>query len=213
MNSWKTTLFGLMAIIGGGIVAAFELKPALLTGFPTWLPGLGFIFSTIGSGGIGLAARDNNRTSEQVGAGPNATPGVTRGMVSLLIVMVMLSGFCAGLSLVSGCGMTPQQASYRAAGVTVTTVDAAMTAWGDYVKQFHPPASQEMQVKAAFEKYQAVMLAVIDANTLYVTLAGSGSTNSPPVLDAAAKVAAVQMQASQAYADLLSLLTQFGVKL
>ena len=54
MNSWKTTLFGLIAIIGGGIVAAYELKPAMLASFPDWLPGLGFLLSTIGTGGIGM---------------------------------------------------------------------------------------------------------------------------------------------------------------
>jgi len=209
MNSWKTTLFGLIAIIGGGIVAAYELKPAMLASFPDWLPGLGFLLSTIGTGGIGLAARDNNKTSEQVGAGQPG-PGASRGLVNVLTIACYIgAGLCGGAAL-SGCNTTPQQATYRAAGTTVTTVDAAMTAWGDYVKQFHPAATDELKVKAAFEKYQAAMLVVIDANTLYVTLAGSGSTNSPPALDQSAKVAAAQSQASQAFADLLNLLTQLG---
>jgi hypothetical protein len=142
------------------------------------------------------------RTDTSVGAG-GRLPGV------LLPVLLSVS-LCAGFFLVSGCGTTPQQASYQAAGTTVTTVDAAMTAWGDYVKQYHPPVAQELQVKAAYEKYQASMVLLVDATQIYVTLSGSGSTNAPPAAD---KVTILQQQASQAFADLLALLNQFGVKL
>jgi hypothetical protein len=85
-----------------------------------------------------------------------------------------------------------------------------MTAWGDYVAQFHPPASQEAAVKAAYQKYQATMAALVDAVQIYVTLAGSGSTNAPPALTT---VTTAQQLASQSLADLLAMLTQFGVKL
>jgi hypothetical protein len=213
MTSWKTTLFGLLASLGAGITGAYLLKPDLLAGFPNWLPGLGVLMSSIGTACLGLAARDNNKTSEQVGAGGDV-PGPSRPtattIVPVLVAAVVLSGLCAGLSLVSGCGTTPQQATYVAAGTTITSVDAAMTAWGDYVAQFHPPASQEAAVKAAYQKYQAAMTAVVDAMQIYVTLSGSGSTNAPPAL---ATVTTAQTLASQACADLLALLTQFGVKL
>ena len=45
---------------------------------------------------------------------------------------------------------------------------------------------------------------------IYVTLAGSGSTNAPPALTT---VTTAQQLASQSLADLLAMLTQFGVKL
>jgi hypothetical protein len=205
--SWKTTLFGLMAGIGAAILGGYELKPELLAGFPKWLPGIALLMSSIGTACVGLAARDNNVTSEQAGAGGTAGPS---RLVPLVLMLVMLSGLCAGVSLVGGCGTTPQKAAYATASTTAVTVDAAMAAWGDYVHQFHPPASQEAVVKAAFDKYKAAMLALVDANQLYVTLAGAGSTNAPPALD---KSTQAQQQAVQAIADLLALIRQSGVKI
>ena len=206
MRSWKTTFFGLLAAAGGAILGAYELKPALLAAFPPWLPGLGWMASAIGTACMGLAARDNSVTSEQAGAGQPSP-----GFVPLLLALFLASGILAGLALVNGCGSTPPQISYRTAATTCTTVDAAMTAWGHYVAQFHPPANQESQVKAAFEKYQAALLLVLDANQLYIALAGT-SPNAPPA-DLATRITATQTAASQAYADLLALLTQYGVKL
>jgi hypothetical protein len=96
MTSWKTTLFGLMAAIGGGILGAYTLKPDMLAGFPHWLPGLGVLLSTIGTACLGLSARDNNKSSEDVGAKPAAkSPGA--------ILSILLAAGLAG-GLVAGCG-------------------------------------------------------------------------------------------------------------
>jgi hypothetical protein len=203
MNSWKTTVFGLL----GGIGAAV----AMVDGLPHWLLISARVAAAAGVAGLGLAARDNNKTSEQVGAGTTATFGGSPSrLVSLLLAATILTGLVAGGSLVGGCGTTPQKVAYATAGTTVVTVDAAMSAWGDYVKAYHPPATQEAQVKAMYEHYQASMVVVVDANQLYVTLAGSGSTNSPPAQAAALSASAV---AAQAFADLLNLLRSFGVKI
>ena len=119
---------------------------------------------------------------------------------------------CAGGALsvqLTGCGSTPQRVTYVAAGVTVTGADAAMTLWGAYVAKYHPPVAQEIAVKAAYEKYQVCMFGLIDTMQTYVALTAVNSTNAPPVLNA---VTAAQIAATQALADLLALLKQFGVK-
>lgn len=130
------------------------------------------------------------------------------GAVAGLLLAGLLTGLVAPLT---GCSTTPQRVVYQAAGTTITSADVAMQAWEDYVKQYHPPVAQEQAVKAAYEKYQASMVALIDGMEIYVTLAANSSgTNSPPSMD---QVLMAQKLASQTLADLLTLLVQFGVKL
>jgi hypothetical protein len=203
MTSWKTTLFGMMAIFGGGIIGAFELKPALLAGFPTWLPGLGFLLSTIGTGGIGLTARDNDKSSEDVGAAkPTAVP--IRGIAVSLFLALGLAG------VMVGCAGTPARIAFSTVAAPAATVDVAMAAWGDYVAQFHPPAATELKVKNAYELYQKTELVAIDAAQTYATLASSGSTNG---LGEAQLYDMLSSQTSRnALNDLLNLLTSLGIK-
>jgi len=65
MKSWKTTLAGIAAIVaavGTAVSAQFDNDPATV---PDWTMGIGMI-----TAGVGLVlARDNDKTSEQVGAG------------------------------------------------------------------------------------------------------------------------------------------------
>ena len=70
-----------------------------------------------------------------------------------------------------------------------------MTGWGAYVTVTHPPAAQELAVKAAFERVQAGELAVIDATAAVA----ASPTNTAPADAAKAALAAAQN-------DLLSLL-------
>ncbi len=109
--------------------------------------------------------------------------------------------------------------SYKAEKAADITVSAAMTAWGDYVAKNHPPVSQELQVRAAFRRYQAAEILAIDATKGIFDLNSTNSdgTNS---IDAAtaqlmvkARVQAATSAASAAFADLVGLLTSFGVKI
>jgi hypothetical protein len=65
MTSWKTTLAGIAAIVAAlatAVSAQFDNDPATV---PDWTMVIGLI-----TAGVGLVlARDNNKTSEQVGAG------------------------------------------------------------------------------------------------------------------------------------------------
>jgi hypothetical protein len=193
-------------------IAALFTQKALLWATAGWLllQNLGRIYHAIASGGGLVSIWHGVIFGTNVPTQKEASADAARGALSVLLAAFVLSGLSAGLFMVSGCGTTPQQASYQAAGTIVTSADAAMTAWGDYVAQFHPPASQEAAVKAAYQKYQATMAALVDAVQIYVTLAGSGSTNAPPALTT---VTTAQQLASQSLADLLAMLTQFGVKL
>lgn len=200
--SWKTTLFGLMAAIGGGILGAYILKPELLAGFPTWLPGLGVLMSSIGTACLGVAARDNNKTSEQVGAGGQS-------QVSTKVLLFFLLGSLAvGTVVLQGCQAPPQRMAFNAVKAPAVTADQAMTLWGDYVHQFHPPASQERQVLDTYRKYKVAELAAIDAAQLAAN--SMSSTNS---LLSTVTTQLQSPQAAQALADLVSLLRQFGVNL
>lgn len=65
MKSWKTTLAGVAAIVAAvatAVSAQFDNNPATV---PDWTLVIGMI-----TAGVGLMfARDNDKTSEQVGAG------------------------------------------------------------------------------------------------------------------------------------------------
>ena len=58
-GSWQTSLFGILTAVG---LALVPLKD------PAWLTTVGTILAAIGAAGTGLSARDNNKSSEQVGA-------------------------------------------------------------------------------------------------------------------------------------------------
>lgn len=64
-SSWKTTVFGIIAAAGTGLLAVKD---------PSWVATLGQIMAAVGAAGVGLAARDNDKSSEQVGAGNTGTP-------------------------------------------------------------------------------------------------------------------------------------------
>jgi hypothetical protein len=200
MNSWKTTIFGLMALIGGGIIAAYNLDPEMVAALPKWVKALGFLLSTIGAGGVGIVARDNNKSSEDVGAKPSAVPVRT--------LSLLLAASLAGALV--GCQAPPSRIAYNSVAAPAVAVSQAMKAWGDYVAQFHPSAATELKVKAAFERYQAAELLAIDAARAYADLSAGGATGT---LAARAQAELTSRTATNALADLVGLLQQLGVKL
>lgn len=60
-----------------------------------------------------------------------------------------------GLYFALGC-TSPNRVAYQATGITMTTVNTGMRAWGDYVRtDGHVALVRQRQVKAAYEKYRA----------------------------------------------------------
>lgn len=64
-GSWKTTAFGCIGAVGGVLVNQKD---------PAWLGIVGQILLALGTAGMGFSARDNNKTSEDVGLNKNTTP-------------------------------------------------------------------------------------------------------------------------------------------
>ena len=64
-KSWKTTLAGVLAIVGAGISM---IANPLLDGNPDTVPQFAEFFSIAAAGLVGLFARDNNVSSEDAGA-------------------------------------------------------------------------------------------------------------------------------------------------
>lgn len=60
MKSWKTTLCGALAALGTYLLSIPD---------PAWISTVGKILVGLGTAGIGLFARDNDKTSGDVGAG------------------------------------------------------------------------------------------------------------------------------------------------
>jgi len=133
-------------------------------------------------------------------ASPPSSGGGTSLPLSVLLALLLPA------AAIVGCASAPTNA-YKSEAATDATVRAAMTAWGNYVAENHPPASEELAVKNAFEKYQSTELLAIDATATFVSTV---STNSATPLDA---VTAASSTAAQSINDLVNLLRSFGVKI
>lgn len=116
----------------------------------------------------------------------------------------------AGLAILSGCS-TPARTLYSAVSTAQVTVEQAMAAWDDCVKEFAPGRAAELAVKTAYEKYQEAAAAVVDAEQAIAAATASNSTNNTASLNQA------QLDASnkeaQALSDLVALIRSYGAKL
>jgi hypothetical protein len=109
--------------------------------------------------------------------------------------------FCIGLvSCQTGCQNSTQRTAFNTTASAVTTVDAAMTGWGQYVVAERArikalPATdqqaasvllsnKEGRVKAAYDKY-------VEAMTAALSLAAAGSSGTLSTADAAAALISV----------------------
>ncbi len=124
------------------------------------------------------------------------------------LVYLPVSGLALA-GLVTGC-KTANTAAYKGTGAVVVTVDAAMSAWGDYVSANHPPVEKELKVKAAFDKYKAAALVVTTAGAAHAKALATQGTD--PASAQTALNAAIAIS-SAALGELIALLQQFGVKI
>lgn len=93
--------------------------------------------------------------------------------------------------------------AYKVTTGTYITVDAAMTAWGDYVRIYKPSIAQEQQVASAYKAWQTASVAVVD--TAKAAKAGDSSTQ--------AKVNAAVAASATALNGLIAVLAQYGINL
>ena len=130
--------------------------------------------------------------------------------LSLLLSWLLLVDVSPVLIVGPGCKQ-PDVAAYKAEQGTRVTAEAALSAWNDYVKQFKPPVSDELKVQAAFDKYKAAQVLLLDAAIAYKGAASA--TNSPGQSQVRAMLDAATLNAASALTDLVSLLRSFNVKI
>lgn len=145
-------------------------------------------------------------------AAPAKSAGGSAGLVGLWLMAGLWLG-AAGFTAfaLDGCKSSPPTVAYKALGTADVTVDSAMQAWGDYVRLNNPPLAEQQAVKAAFQKFQAAELVALDAVTVWASVATS--TNSIAVSAASARSDQLAAVANNAFADLINLIQQYGVKL
>lgn len=114
--------------------------------------------------------------------------------------LLLLIPLVALLALVPACNSTPTGIAYKAEGVTILTVDAAMNGWRDWVNGGHATAAQVEQVHAAYNRYyDAQQVAKV---ALEAALGGSTQQTS-------AALSAAQISAASSQASLISLIQTF----
>ncbi len=128
-HSWKTTVCGLVAIVGASLVQFFSDIPLVVK--------CGGFLGAVASGAGLLFARDNKVTSEQATGHPSAPPVPLAGPLAVLL---------AGSLLFTGCATTSPTAVQR---VATATKIAAYLGTAEYVR-LHPE-TRELFVLAANE--------------------------------------------------------------
>lgn len=123
-------------------------------------------------------------------------------MKKLLTSLMLAVALCGGLFTLPGCQNAPNVA-YKVTTGTYVTVDAAMTAWGDYVRIYKPSIAQEQQVASAYKAWQTASVAVVD--TAKAAKAGDTTTQ--------AKVNAAVAASATALNGLIAVLAQYGINL
>jgi hypothetical protein len=170
LTSWKTTLAGALAALGTYL--------ATVDG-PPWVVALGKFLAVVSPLALGLAARDNNRTSEDVGA---ATPRPVPGR-SLPLLAFALLGIC-----LVGCAHVHQEAkrtttNFDREGKVTSVVDelakSTINASGDAklaVESARASTGKTLSVgaKGANEETTSDAIDKIGALVLKGMLAGSG---------------------------------------
>lgn len=125
---------------------------------------------------------------------------------SLYLIGALLCASFLPLMLLPGCGSTPEATATHIAGAQVSAVDAALQAWGEWVRAGNATQAQKDAVKSAYDKYFAVATAEKHALEAYVS-AKAEDTNA----DGSTYAAALAV-AKAAQFDLLNLITTFKGK-
>jgi hypothetical protein len=119
-----------------------------------------------------------------------------------LIVVITAALLLVSPVAFTGC-QSPPTTAYKVTNATYVTVDAAMAAWGEYVRVYKPGLGQERKVNTAFKTWQKASVAVID--TARAAQASDGTSQ--------AKVNAAVAAAAAALNGLIDVLGSFGITL
>jgi hypothetical protein len=155
MKSWKTTaagVGGLMTAIGSVLNQLFDGNPATN---PDWNVMLPIIFTSL----IGIFARDNGVSSEQVGA-DEATKHIKKfgtGPVPMILLTALLA--FGAMTTFTGCASGPQTREavvYKSFRSTWTTVLAAHDVYCERAVLGKVKPEDMVKVDAAWNRFRAV---------------------------------------------------------
>lgn len=133
-------------------------------------------------------------------------PANKSGTIVNNLFMIPLALLILGAPLVTtGCKTTPAVAAYKAEGVVITTVDAAMQAWAEYIKSGHGTQAQLDTVKADYETYYNAQLIVKVTIQKYILL----TNQSQDTTQAAADLATANASLSTAETALITIINTF----
>ena len=146
----------------------------------------------------------------------------------VFISIIAASALCLSLLGCGGCKSGPANA-YKASTVTHVGVTAGIRAWDNHILQkqleirqleatdikkaqkvYDQTTNQIAQVKSAYEKYQATQIVVLNAAEEYAKATAAQDPNAPAAAD---KLTLATQAAAKTLADVMGLLTKFGVKI
>lgn len=117
------------------------------------------------------------------------------GAVAFLLIPVLIFG---GM----GCKSTPATQVYKVSSAADISATTALAVWDSYLASHEVPPEKELIVKAAYDKYKAAQIAVLDAAIAFKQSGDAGR----PALDSAIAAAGASL------GNLIGLLRQFGVQ-
>jgi len=132
------------------------------------------------------------------------------GMKRILIALLSVSLLFSPVVLTTGCKALPSTTAFKTAKGAAITAETALAAWDDYIVRFNPSIEEERKVKAAFQKYQAAQMLLLDAAASLKRFEYAGSQ---PDADTMTKFNLAVSGAGAALSDLVNLIRTLGVKL
>ena len=133
-----------------------------------------------------------------------ARSGIIVKGTSILLAL----GLASALVVSYGCA-SANKVALQTVGTTKIAAQTALGAWNVWVGSGKATVAQELQVRAAFLKWQTAMLAACDAGAIW---AAASSTNSAGATGLSAAYSAAITNAAQAESDVKTLIKSFGVK-
>lgn len=119
-------------------------------------------------------------------------------------VLAIFLLFATGISF-TGCATPPLRVANSAANVQIDSVNAAMDAWGDYVRSGKATQAQVDKVHAAYDKYYSALKVEKDAMLAY-----QGAASDPASAgDLKSKWDEAKDSLSNAIGDTLAMISEF----
>ena len=143
MKSWKTTIGGLLSGCGLAFAQFFPEHSKF-----------GMFAAAIGSVLLGLAARDNNVTSEQAGAGRPTQPGKITSLLFTLGIVALI-GY--------GCASGPQRVAFNTLYSVEQSTTSAVDVYDSLVISGAVPTNDVPRVSRAFNLWQKSFTVALDA--------------------------------------------------